>query len=354
MELLRETIKPKSTLPPLLTAIQDRPAERLHWLGVSFGLTTPLLSFWSRKTFSVCYVRQTANDVTGEYSSIALRELNCTDLVGEENTPSPGWLGGYVVDYRQRLRSLMSFSFRNFESALALTLIDPEKHLTSVSNSMGANDNETFVPSVTESATNPVGAKPLTATELLSVHLTHHDLKRLELYSRNMVDHHMILDLLPIVSLLFFQCRLGNVRLSTLQAAILLSVGLQRRDVDAIAAEMDLPANQILAFFNKSVRKITTYFRAIVENQMAQELAAPNKIVSQNSSTRGIFADKKVISAITIKGESVQTNSTSIPKLVSVPKAAESDTDGKRKREEEEQDLKVASGKKHKKDKSSK
>jgi N-acetyltransferase 10 len=318
-------------------------------------LTTPLLSFWSRKEFSVCYVRQTANDITGEYSSIALRELNCTDLIGEENTPSPGWLVGYVVDYRQRLRSLMSFNFRCFESALALTLIDPEKHLTSVSNSVGSNDNETFVPAVTETSTNPVGAKALTATELLTVHLTHHDLKRLELYSRNMVDHHMILDLLPIVSVLFFQYRLGNVRLSTLQAAILLAVGLQRRDVDSIAIEMDLPANQILAFFNKSVRKITTYFRALVENDVAQELAtgsaAANKSASQAFSTRGIFANKKVNSEITIKAESVQTNNAAIPKLVSLPKTVDPEVDGKRKREEEH-DSKNSSAKKHKKDKS--
>ena len=33
--------------------------------------------------------------------------------------------------------------------------------------------------------------------------------------------------------------------------AILLATGLQHRDVDAISLELDLPVNQVLAFFNK-------------------------------------------------------------------------------------------------------
>ena len=37
--LQRETVKPRKKLPPLLQPLVDRPAERLHWIGVSFGLT---------------------------------------------------------------------------------------------------------------------------------------------------------------------------------------------------------------------------------------------------------------------------------------------------------------------------
>ena len=51
-------------------------------------------------------------------------------------------------------------------------------------------------------------AVPLGAKELISVHLTHHDLKRLELYARNMVDHHMIGDILPTLARLLFLGRL--------------------------------------------------------------------------------------------------------------------------------------------------
>ena len=35
-------LKPRKNLPPLLTELADRPAERLDYLGVSYGLTAQL------------------------------------------------------------------------------------------------------------------------------------------------------------------------------------------------------------------------------------------------------------------------------------------------------------------------
>ena len=58
-DLHSEEIAPRKKLPPLMVNICDYQCERLHWLGVSFGLTDELLNFWSRKKFSVCYIRQT-------------------------------------------------------------------------------------------------------------------------------------------------------------------------------------------------------------------------------------------------------------------------------------------------------
>lgn len=254
--LQNEDIKPRTKLPPLLTPIHDRPAERLHWLGVSFGLTSELLSFWSRKSFKVCYLRQTSNDLTGEHSCIVLKELDCSNLA-EEGTPQSNWLSGFVQDYRSRLVSLLSFSFRHLESSLSLTLLDPDRELTAALNE--ADDAQ---EGATETTSRSVSAK-----ELLSVHMTHHDFKRLEMYSRNLVDHHMILDLVPRLAALFFQGRLGAMRLSLLQAAIFLAIGLQHREVDDVSRELDLPANQVLAFFNKTVRKLTSHFRRFMEKE---------------------------------------------------------------------------------------
>jgi N-acetyltransferase 10 len=41
-DLLNETVKPRKHLPPLLLDLHSRKPERLHWLGVSFGLTEQL------------------------------------------------------------------------------------------------------------------------------------------------------------------------------------------------------------------------------------------------------------------------------------------------------------------------
>jgi hypothetical protein len=46
-----ETLAPRPDLPPLLQRLQERRAEQLDWVGVSFGLTLPLLKFWKRQGF---------------------------------------------------------------------------------------------------------------------------------------------------------------------------------------------------------------------------------------------------------------------------------------------------------------
>lgn len=44
--LLEECIEPRKKLPPLLLKLSERRPEKLDYLGVSFGLTEPLLKFW--------------------------------------------------------------------------------------------------------------------------------------------------------------------------------------------------------------------------------------------------------------------------------------------------------------------
>lgn len=45
-----------------------------------------------------------------------------------------------------------------------------------------------------------------------------YDLKRLEMYSRNMVDYHLIMDLVPSIARLFFLNQLGDISLSAAQS----------------------------------------------------------------------------------------------------------------------------------------
>merc|ERR1719356_122270 len=74
--LLEEQIGPRKNLPPLLLKLSERKPERLDYIGVSYGLTPELLRFWKRCGFTPTYIRQTANDLTGEHSTIMLKVLN--------------------------------------------------------------------------------------------------------------------------------------------------------------------------------------------------------------------------------------------------------------------------------------
>lgn len=47
-----------------------------------------------------------------------------------------------------------------------------------------------------------------------------YDVKRLEMYCRNLVDYHLIVDLIPTLSRLYFLQRMGEVQFSAAQAVI--------------------------------------------------------------------------------------------------------------------------------------
>jgi N-acetyltransferase 10 len=55
-----------------------------------------------------------------------------------------------------------------------------------------------------------------------------------------LVDYHVIMDLLPIVSSLYFEKRLGEeVRLGAVQSSILLALGLQRKTIEQVEVRGD-------------------------------------------------------------------------------------------------------------------
>lgn len=49
-----------------------------------------------------------------------------------------------------------------------------------------------------------------------------HDYQRLKAYSRNMVDHHLVIDLVPTLAQLYFKRRFGNTYVPFLPLSCLL------------------------------------------------------------------------------------------------------------------------------------
>lgn len=87
--LLADSIKirdPKS-MPPLLIKLSQKKTSYLHYLGVSYGLTAQLHRFWKRAGYVPLYLRQTAQELTGEHSCVMLKVLE-----GRERS----WLGAYA------------------------------------------------------------------------------------------------------------------------------------------------------------------------------------------------------------------------------------------------------------------
>ncbi|KAH3901377.1 ribosome biosynthesis protein KRE33 SCDLUD_002869 [Saccharomycodes ludwigii] len=241
--LLKEDVKLRdaSTLPPLLLKLSEQPPHFLHYLGVSYGLTNSLHKFWKRNRFVPVYLRQTSNDLTGEHTCVMLKVLDNR----EDN-----WLSEFARDFHKRFLSLLSYDFKKFSASQALNVIQSAKR----------GEGKDY------------HVEPMTKTELDKI-LSPFDLKRLDSYANNLLDYHVILDLLPALSLLFFTNRMGeSINLSSVQCAILLAVGLQHKSIDDVTKELNLPSNQVIAIFAKIMRKFSLYFRQLLSSHIEEEL----------------------------------------------------------------------------------
>ncbi|EIW59415.1 DUF699-domain-containing protein [Trametes versicolor FP-101664 SS1] len=253
-DLLHDEPKVRSAnaMQPLLQRLTERKPETLDYLGVSYGLTPPLLRFWKRAGYIPLYLRQTQSELTGEHTCVMVRGLN-SSVDGELE-----WLGEFAKDFRRRFLSLLSFKFREFGSVTALSVLE------------AANSG------VKKLDAHP--SRELGASEL-SFMLSPFDLKRLDSYSNNQLDYHVIMDLLPTVGQLYFEKRLGpEVRLSAVQSSILLALGMQRKTIEEIEAELQLPVSQALALFVKVIKKISKRLldvqKAAISAQMPDARAA--------------------------------------------------------------------------------
>ena len=114
VSLLEETLKPRKNLPPLLLELSERKPEQLDYIGVSYGLTKPLLKFWTRGGFTPVYIGQVANKLTGEHTSIMIKPLKQDQLDPDESDVK--WLQAFYSDFRRRLVNLLGFEFKAFPS----------------------------------------------------------------------------------------------------------------------------------------------------------------------------------------------------------------------------------------------
>ncbi len=150
-------------------------------------------------------------------------------------------LGAFSKDFHRRFLELLSYQFRDFTAMLALYI-----------------DESANVGTKLDSSIQP---QPLSKSDLDAL-LSPFDLKRLESYANNMLDYHVILDLIPRLSTAYFTGQLkSSVKLTPVQQSILLAVGLQRKDVSMIEKELSIESSsQVLAMFIKIMRKMTSHF----------------------------------------------------------------------------------------------
>ncbi|RDL33166.1 RNA cytidine acetyltransferase [Venustampulla echinocandica] len=266
--LLNDDIKVRDIrkMPPLFSKLSERRPDQLDYVGVSYGLTQPLHRFWKRAHFAPVYLRQTANELTGEHTCVMIRPL--------ENSDDKSWQGAFSRDFHRRFLSLLAYQFRDFPSILALSIDE--------SANMGAK-------------LDPENEPLALAKPQLDSLFSPFDLKRLESYANNMLDYHVVLDLVPKLANLYFTGQLkSSIKLTGIQQSILLAVGLQCKDLSVLEAELSLPSSQLLAMFIKIMRKISSHFNSLVTGAIEAEMPNRDRIGVSREDASGAFDDEVV------------------------------------------------------------
>ncbi|XP_036318719.1 RNA cytidine acetyltransferase [Rhagoletis pomonella] len=248
--LLKEQIRPRRKIPTLLKRLNERTPEHIDYLGTSYGLTQELLKFWKNLGFVPVYVSQKANDLTGEHTCIMLHALDKSGAESQEKKCAE-WLSLYFNDFRRRIIKLLSKTFREFPTSLGLSIIDNKRA--------------------------KIEQKGLDK-HILDVYFLPHDIERLEAYSRNQIEYRLVLDLVGDISYLYFQGKMQELQIDTLQKAILLAIGIQGKTVDTIAAELNMPGNQILAKFYDLLKKTTKFLLAIIEGHIESHMKSETQL----------------------------------------------------------------------------
>ena len=261
----------KKKLKPLLSKLEDIKPPFIYYLGTSFGLTNNLYNFWNKNGYKPLYIAMNSNTITGEHSCIMIKPLNEGNIKTlteinldeeENNKKNIKWFIPFSTDFKHRLTSLLSFNFNKLNIKLCLSILDPP---ITTSTAVEKNENEE----------NQSVEKIMNKSEI-ELFLTKFDFKRMELYSRNMTNYNMIIDLIPIIAHLYFNKKIF-VSLSYIQAGVLLGVGLQRKSFDNIAEEFNIESNQLLAMFNKMVKKFVSYIKNIYQKNIEIEDEEQNK-----------------------------------------------------------------------------
>ncbi|KAI3641737.1 hypothetical protein MIR68_000227 [Amoeboaphelidium protococcarum] len=297
------TIRDASQMPPLLLTLSEKKPPLLHWIGVSYGLTPELNKFWKRANFTPVYLRQTANELTGEYTCIMLRTLERS-----QSSYDPQWLNQFTLDFKKRFLSLCGFGFRQFSINSALHVLDSVDTYNRQLQMSSDADNQM-----------PLDQSPITS-EQINQSFTAYDIKRLESYAKSMLDYHVILDLVPTIAQHFFNHQLKTVKasslvpltreeaddddndrivngedmnLSAIQRNILFGIGCQLKSVDDVASELKVPVGQLLALFVRIIRKCVAFYKHVLSVEIAKEIKPQIQTTEDASDNKKNVMDKE-------------------------------------------------------------
>ncbi|XWS33239.1 hypothetical protein CRYUN_Cryun22dG0064400 [Craigia yunnanensis] len=248
ISLLEENIKPRTDLPPLLVHLHECRPEKLHYLGVSFGLTLDLFHFWKKHKFAPFNICQIPNNVMGEHTCMVLKPLNNDDFE-VSGSDEWGFFSPFYQEFRLKFSRNLSHHFHSMEYKLAMSVLDPKINFTDI---------------------EPAPSKSDGFSKLISTLLSPYDMGRLKDYTNNLIDYLSISDLVSNLAHLYFQEKIP-VTLSYVQASILFCMGLQNQDVSYVERVLEPHIISVDEDLNDAAKKVEEEMKAKTDGLLNPE-----------------------------------------------------------------------------------
>lgn len=236
--------------------------QTISYIGTSFGMTVDLFKFWNTSLgFKPVYIRQGANEITGENSCIMIRAATGKEdrlmANNDHELVFPVWLAVMCNEFNYRFLRLLSGPMRSFDSSLALAI---STSAGSCSRFLGGGISD-------GSVLDTLNCKNIFST------FTRSDLERLHKFGVGQLEYGLVADLASPVASAYFAHRFkpeishqeDPLQLTALQRLILLMNGLQGLSFDQIALIIGMPVHQLMALFSQTINKIAGYLEGILE-----------------------------------------------------------------------------------------
>jgi len=119
----------------------------------------------------------------------------------------------------------------------------------------------------------------ITEKEILA-YFTSFDLERFYVFSRNLVDYHLVSDLVPQLVKLFINGKFSSIskeesslsHIPLIQQAMLIGRGLQFKSIEDLSNEYNMPTHQVITQFNKTLKKLISELKRIQELEAEREV----------------------------------------------------------------------------------
>jgi len=79
-----------------------------------------LFKFWRKNGMVPIYLRQTANELTGEHTCVMIKPINVDQV---ESIEEQTWVSSYYTDFKKRMLNLFGYEFRALPCSLAFHFI---------------------------------------------------------------------------------------------------------------------------------------------------------------------------------------------------------------------------------------